>query len=339
MALGVPLAWAWLADRTKQHARVLRLVSLGACLGFFPLLFARRFGAVLAAWIGYALFSVGIGGLVDALAIARTRAGADYGRMRFWGSLGFVVAALSAGALLAARGARRADPLVPVMVWLALAATFAASLRLGGTGEQSAHPRLADARALLADRRIRLLLLAGPLHWACSAPYNVYFGVFLHDLRLSPLVSGASFCIGVTAEMLVLLFFRRVQARASLEDLLAVAFAGSAARWFATSHVHATWLLVALQSLHGLTFGLFWGAGIALLAESVPPSLRATGQALFVMSNNLGTALGNVATGALYDAGGAQRLFLLAALVEVVPLAMALNARRGRARDAQAVAS
>jgi PPP family 3-phenylpropionic acid transporter len=113
-----------------------------------------------------------------------------------------------------------------------------------------------------------------------------------------------------------------------LEQMLALAFAASSLRWFAVSHAHATWALMGLQSLHGFTFGLFWGAAIALCAESVPPALRATGQALFVMSINLGTAIGNLATGVLYDAGGAERLFLYAAIGELAPLALALRARR-----------
>ena len=42
LALVVPLGWAWLADRTRQHARVLRVVIFGAWLGLTPLLFAHR---------------------------------------------------------------------------------------------------------------------------------------------------------------------------------------------------------------------------------------------------------------------------------------------------------
>jgi MFS transporter, PPP family, 3-phenylpropionic acid transporter len=330
MAMAVPLGWAWIADRTRRHARVLQVVCAGACLGIFPLIFARRFPTILASWAAYGVFSVAIGGLADSLAIARVRGGADYGRMRFWGSLGFLVAALAGGALLAVRGARPADPLVPTLMWLALAAAFVASLRLKGTGEVSARPRLGDVGTLLADRRLRLLLVAGPLHWICSAPYNLYFGIFLRDLRLSPLVSGLSFSIGMAGEMTMLLLFRRLRARAGLEEMLAVSFAASAVRWLAIANVHATGVLMALQVLHGFTFGLFWGAGIALVSESVPPALRATGQALFVMAINLGTAAGNVATGFLYDKGGAQTLFLYAAAGELLPLALALRARRMR---------
>ena len=41
MSLAVPLGWAWLADRTQRHDRVLQIVAAGAWLGFSPLVFAR----------------------------------------------------------------------------------------------------------------------------------------------------------------------------------------------------------------------------------------------------------------------------------------------------------
>jgi PPP family 3-phenylpropionic acid transporter len=331
LAITTPLAWAYLADRTKRHATILRAVSLGACLGFLPVVFSRSFGGVLLGWTMYAVFNAPVTTLADSLAIARVRAGADYGRMRQWGSLGYIVAALACGALLTARGARVADPLMPAAMALGLAATFLASVRLRGTGETKELPRFADAASLLRDRRFRLLLLAGPLHWAACVPYNVYFGILVRELHLSPLHAGASFCIGVAAEMLVLLRFRKLRERFRLEDMIALSFAATAARWLAVSVVHSTFVLMALQVLHGLTFGLFWGAGIALVAETVPPALRATGQAVFMIALNLGTEAGYAATGVIYDAAGPRVLFLYAAAVEVVPLVLALRARRAAA--------
>src|SRR6476646_8965729 len=135
LSLVVPLAWAWLADRSRRHDRVLKLCACGAWLGFSPIVFAHGFAAVLAGYFAYAVFAVGIGGLNDALAVARVRAGAIYGRMRLWGSVGFVAAAVLAGAALTASRAQASSALAPLAMWLALGGTFAASLRLRGPGE------------------------------------------------------------------------------------------------------------------------------------------------------------------------------------------------------------
>ena len=89
-------------------------------------------------------------------------------------------------------------------MWLALAATFVASLGLAAPA-RTVRPRVADMRALLGERALRLLLLAGALHWVCMAPYNVFFGIFLRELGLPPVAWGAASSVGVIAEMLVLL--------------------------------------------------------------------------------------------------------------------------------------
>jgi PPP family 3-phenylpropionic acid transporter len=333
LALAVPLGWAWLADRTQRHDRVLRFIAFGAWVGFAPLAWAhgraaRSFALILTGYASYATFFVGMGGLADALAVARVRAGAIYGRLRLWGSVGYVLAAVTVGALLGPYATRLDGPLVPCAMWLALAGAFVASLGLGGTGEATTRPRLADVRALLAEPGLRLILLAGALHWACMSPYNVFFGVFLRDLGLAPLWWGVAYAVGVVAEMLVLLYFHRMHARASLDALLAAAFVASALRWIGNAVLRAPVALIALQALHGMTFGMFWSAGIALVAATVPPKLRATGQALLVMAINVGGAAGNLAVGRAYDLYGPGRLFAIAAAGELLPLAVVLYARR-----------
>jgi PPP family 3-phenylpropionic acid transporter len=331
MALVVPLVWAWVADRTQRHDRVLQVVTGGAWLGFSPLVFAAGKGAssfqvVLTGYVCYALFYVGIGGMTDALAVARVRAGAIYGRLRGWGSIGFICSAMLVGLLLQLTHADLAGRLVPAAMWLGLGGGFVAALRIGGTGERAARPRFAEVRALLHQPEVRLLLLAGGLHWMCMTPYNIFLGVFLRDLGLQPLSWGLAYSIGVVAETVALVSFHRVHRRFGLGQLLAAAFAASAVRWLGMSVARAPAALILLQLFHGMTFGLFWSAAIELVATVVPPPLRATGNALLVMAINAGGAIGNLATGALYDALGPRTLFLLAAAGEILPLAVVLRA-------------
>ncbi|HVZ86036.1 MAG TPA: MFS transporter [Polyangia bacterium] len=333
LAMVAPLGWAWLADRTQRHNRVLQVISFGAFAGFAPLALATgpaagRFSLVMGAYLTYAAFFVAMGGMVDALAVARVRAGAIYGRIRQWGSIGYVLGALGVGGALALTGAPVSGRLPPMAVWLALGGAFLASLSVTGTGERAARPRLTDVHTLLASPELRLTLLAGALHWMCMSPYNVFLGVFLRDQGLGPLATGSAYAIGVTAEALVLLHFHRLHARFRIDTLLAVAFAASGVRWLGTALAHAPAALILLQIGHGMTFGMFWSAAIALVAATVPPSLRATGQALLVIAINLGAALGNLGTGVLYDALGPRAVFALAAAGELLPLLVILQARR-----------
>ena len=328
--MGLPLLWAWAADQTRRHARVLSIALGGATLGYLPLIFARTFTQVIFSQLLFSLFVVGVGGLMDSMSIARVRAGADYGRIRFWGSLGYMVSAVGVGGILTARGSLPADRLIPTVITAALMASFGVSLRVRGQGEPGQRPHFRDIGILLRDRRLRLLLTVAPLHWIGCAPYNIFFGIFVRDRALAPIVLGSALATGVVAEMIVLLSFSRLRKHLSIETLLVIAFAGTAFRWAVMPLIQNTGPMIALQLFHGLTFGLFWGSGIAWLGETVPAPLRATGQSMFVISMlGIGNLIGYWTTGLVYDIShSVGPAFLGAACLELLPLALVIRARR-----------
>jgi len=343
MQLGAPLLWAWIADKTRQHARMLAIILTGACLGFSPMIFASSFFGgtprlgdhptalllLMASYATYAVFWAGTTSMQDAVALGRLRTEKklSYGHIRAWGSLGFLIAAVAMGGLLTWRGERLADRAVPLLVttFLALAATMAFTLR--EPGEPAPRPRRKDVQLLLRDPVFRRLLILAPLHWGAAAPYNQFFGVFGRDHHLSPFGVGLAFAAGLIAEMLVLLRFSRLRAHASLRTLMAISFAGTLARWLLLAGTQGAVTVIFLQTFHGLTYGLFWATSIACLQATVAPGLRATGQALFVMSMaGIGTLLGSLATGAIYDATGSiTPAFYGAAAVEALALLLLLR--------------
>lgn len=330
--LGVPLVWGWIADRTHRHDRVLRVASFGSALGIAALLLrGRDFRSALATFALFAVFNVGIGPVADTLAVASSARGHGYGRVRMWGSFGFLVAAALGGVVLTARGSRPADPLVPGMMLFGLVAAGATSFLIRGqVTARRPKPHLRDVAALLGDRRFRLLLLVAALHWMTLAPYNVFFGLLLRARHLSPAVGGAAFAVGVLAEAAIMYWFSSLRRAFRLETLLVVAFAATALRWALVSRAHGAAAMVALQVGHGLTFGLFWVTGISLLNELVPAPVRATGQALYLGAMlGIGSLVGYHATGFILDAShDVGPAFLAAALVELLPLAIVWRVRR-----------
>jgi PPP family 3-phenylpropionic acid transporter len=321
--LGVPLGWGWVADRTRRPDLVLRLVCLTACLLMVPLVFVRTMPAMLLLYAAHQAFVVPIIGLTDAIALERVRQGADYGRIRLWGSLAFALSSLLVGWLLDARARTGGDALVPAYIAVWLGVTFLVSLTLRGNATRE-RPHASEIRTLLRDRRFLFLLIFAPLHWACTAPYHGFLGILFRDRGLPQGLLGASFLVAVSAEMATLFFFSRLRRRFNLAPLLVVAFAVTGVRWLLVAVIRDPYLLVALQAVHALTFGIFWGSALAWVGECVPPNLRATGQTLFTgVLYGVGNGLGMLGSGALYDAfHGAEPSFVIAGLLEVVPLVL-----------------
>jgi PPP family 3-phenylpropionic acid transporter len=277
--------------------------------------------------VAAAAFGGGIVPLVDSATVeAVGRAGHSYARTRLWGSVGFVLSAQGMGLLLAWRGDRPADPLMPlsylffVVSYALLAQTFPA------TEAHPDRPHLRDALALLRNPRLLFLLAMCAVHWGSCGPYHLMYGVLVRDRGLPSTITGMGMALGVAGEVGALLLFPWLERRFPLRALFAAAFLGTAVRWALLGRAQGAFELVSLQLLHALTFGLWWGCAIEGMSRVVPARLRATGQALFsAVVFGLGNAAGYALAGAGYDRlGGVAPLYSWAAAAELLPLVLLL---------------
>ncbi len=333
LAPAVALGWATWADHRSTPALALRRASAWASFAVILLPFARTPLEVGAVVVLMALGDRAVVPLADSVTIewCRERPSASYARVRLFGSVGFIVLTVSVGRALTMRGNRPADLLVPVLAVLCVAG-YAIAAR--GAPPSAAHierPSGRDMLALLRDRRLHVVLLAAAIHWAACAPYHLLYGVFVRDLGLPSDVTGAGMAVGVLAEIAALLLYPRVERRLSVRALFVVSFLGSSVRWALLSRATGAVAVAALQALHGLTFGLFWGSAMASLAALVPQRLRATGQAAFTaVVFGGGNAVGYALSGVGYDLlGGAGTLFAFAAGAELLSLGIVLASPRG----------
>ncbi len=335
VAAPVALAWASAADRLGTPSRALAVATVWSLsvAAFLP--FARTPLAVGAVVLLQSLAERAVVPLADSVTLEWTRAepGLSYGRLRLFGSLGFIALAQGLGLLLAARGDRAADLAVPVAVTVCVAGYALAAQRLRAPPGKRSRPRPGDVLALVKDRRLIAVLATCAVHWAACAPYHLMFGVFVRDAGLSASVTGLAMAAGVGAEVAALLAFQRLEVHLSTRYLFALAFVGSALRWILLSTAHGMPAIVALQLFHGLTFGVFWGASVRAMSEIVPPALRATGQALYAaVVFGGGNALGYQLAGLGYDRlGGVAPLYAFAAAAE--GLLVVVTVASGRRRD------
>jgi PPP family 3-phenylpropionic acid transporter len=283
-----------LADRTGSRRGImagLAAAALGAYAlfgvahGFWPLAAATS----LAAAAFSPLLPLGEN---VAVRVAHER-GLDYGRLRLWGSLAFIIAALASGELLGRGGADWALRLVLLFVFLVLASC----VLLPETEAAATRPR---PWRLLRERRLLLVLLAATLVQASHSAYYVVATLHWQALGHSSATIGWLWAEGVVAEIVLFWFGGKLVRR--LGPLRLIAFAGLAglARWFGTAGAESLPALVLLQAMHGLTFGAAHLGVMHFLGRALPPSLSATGQALYSTMNGIGFGLGMAAAGALY---------------------------------------
>ncbi|MBL8260008.1 MAG: MFS transporter [Candidatus Competibacteraceae bacterium] len=308
-----PTLWGWLADRTGRRMRVVRWACLASALSFAGVFAAGD------SYLGLALVTVLFSFFWNAAlpqfeAVTLAHLGEQthrYSRVRLWGSVGFVGAAVGLG--FAAR--HWGIGIVPsmllglfVMLWLnsLLAPDCAAS-----PVAQTAPP----LGQVLRRPVVLALFSVCFLNQAAHGAYYGFFSLYLETLDYSREFIGLMWGLGVTVEVGMFLILPRLLPRFGPRRLMLAALALAALRWLLIGHFAGELpLLLLAQSLHAFSFGVFHAVSIHLIHEFFPGSLQGRGQALYSsLSFGAGNAAGSLAAGYLWVGSGPGAMFDLAA--------------------------
>ncbi len=311
-------AWGWLADRTGRGGLLVRLGGAVSLVGLAGLLLTRRWElAVLAALV----FSVGrapLGPLVDALTLETLRRnGRDprgYGAVRLWGSLGFLATGVVSGSLVDALGL---DPLWPgiVLSVVTLALAFTMPDRQEGGRAAPVGPAL---RALAGTPGFVPFLAFAALHALTLSVYDTFFSIHVRTLGLPAMTTSLALCSGILAEVAILRAGERLLTRMSPGAWLVTAAAVAIPRWLGTSASTGAAALVALQTLHGVTFACFWMGAVQWMNERAPPEVRASAQSLLSSASyGVGALAGALLAGELRGRVGMASTFGVLAAISV----------------------
>lgn len=321
MGLFGPPLFGVLADSFQLRRSLLALACGGSFVAFGAVALASSraeppgFGLLLGLVAAFAFFRSPVILLADVTALEEVgTASSRYGRIRLWGSLGFLLAALGTGELVDLRSAVA----WPTAVALALAVAFVTALALPSRGALPPSPALDRARGLLHDRDFRLLLLATFAGYVGQSAYDLSYSLHLRDLGMSSAEVGVAWAIGVVAEIALMAVSVRVFAKTSPTPLLAVAWGASALRFALVALVKSPALQLAMQPSHAVAFALFWLAGVEHNKRHVADEVRGTAQGLFMAAISAGGVVGMLVWGAVYRARGGVATFGLAAACSAV---------------------
>ena len=329
MSIVAPLLFGLLADSFGLRSSLLRLASAGACAAFIAIVALSAggppgFAALFASVLVFALFRSPMILLADVVALEQAP---DYGRLRLWGSLGFLAMALLAGNWL--DGAASVG--IPGTIALCLLAAFLCAVGLPKGPPVPARPAWTHAKRLLESSDFALFLLASFLWLAAHTGYDLCITLHLRDLGASGRVVGVAWAIATGVEVAWMAVSARGLKTLAPEYLFAIGVAAAALRWLLLGSITQVWWLLMLQPLHALSFGVVWIAAVTHLKRRSHEAL-ATAQGLFGSALSLGGVAGMLAWGPVYQRAGGAAVFRTCALVGslglLVALAFALASRK-----------
>jgi len=96
-----PNAWAWIADHQGQRRPLVRMTTAAAALSCAGLLLAKSFGGLFVVILVLNIFWCAALPLVEATTMGHLKGRlGDYGRIRVWGSISFVISVVLLGQIL-----------------------------------------------------------------------------------------------------------------------------------------------------------------------------------------------------------------------------------------------
>lgn len=312
-----PPLWAWAVTRAARPGRLLVLGCLLATLAFFAMEYATGSIALLALMIGFGLFFNAVMPQFEAMTLtALGNDAAHYGRIRVWGSIGFLLVAGTYGAALDRLGNAHfvwiSLPLFAVCVW-------AASLHRNDPPPRHI-PESSDAGHLWRRPGVRRFLLVALLMQVGFGPFYVFYTLHLQANGHDGIAVGSLWAIGVLVEIVLFWLAPQLIARFGPRPLLLLAYAITALRWLITALFAESYALMALaQSTHALGFAMFHACNMRLLAEYFPGRRAAAGQSLlYGFSSGVGGVIGAGMAALAWQLGGGRAAFLAGAAVSVL---------------------
>lgn len=299
--------WGYLSDKFKTVKWILLICIIGLLIGSSSFFQMETLISILLMGAVFYFFTTPIGALGDSLAQRRAMdLGISFGSIRTWGSIGFAISSLVIGALLSRVG-------IQYMIWpylffgtMALLVVF----RLKDVKVDTDPVQFKDIEKIIKNKPFLIFLVLMIFITIPHRANDSFIGLYVTELGGSESLVGLAWFVGVFMEAVVFasagFWFRKYQ------PIVFVIAAGVlyTIRWLLYAAIDNPFLIIALQFMHGLTYGVFYIAAFQLVTRLIPKSLQATGHLVFfAVFFGVSGIVSSLSGGAIMDSLGGSSLY------------------------------
>ena len=310
-----PFSWGWLSDYLSNRVGIIRFCACLAALVFVCIFFLNSYLAFFV-WmfvlhtILSSLMPLGESATVHAL-FKDNSFDKRYGRLRLWGSIGFIAMVLVAGELFQRKGIE----IYPIIGMIVLSLLALITFLLHEPKMERRKMVKGELLVVLFNPDVRWFLLSGFFMIFAHAALYVFYSLYLSNLGYNKFQIGLFWALGVFAEVIFFYFQSKVLSRLDAEVVLQASFGVGVVRFALIALYPLTPVLIFAQILHAGTFAAHHSAATKLLQRWFTGSLQARGQALMAtISYGLGGTLGGLCAGWIWDAFQPRDVFVMSAL-------------------------
>jgi PPP family 3-phenylpropionic acid transporter len=307
-----PTAWAWVADHQGSRRPLVRMTTATAAVACAGLLVAKSFGGLFAVLLMLNVFWCAALPLVEATTMGHLKGRlGDYGRIRVWGSIGFVISVVVLGQILDLTGVAW----LPAMLVVLFSLCALAAWTLPVDQAPPHHEEHAPVREVLRRPEVVALFTACFVMALAHGPYNTFYSIHLVENGYSKAWIGWLWALSIVAEVFVFLLMPRLMRRFAIPSIITFSLGCAVVRFLIIGWVPQSIVLMALaQLMHAATFGAHHAAALAAIHHLFRGRTQVRGQALYTsLGFGAGGAVGGFASGWLWQHAGPALTFTAAA--------------------------
>lgn len=273
--------WGYLSDRYQT----LKLIIFGlwgmtllSSVGIFT---TTSYSFALLFMMLLYFFMLSSVPLLDTITIkSAVQAGASYGSIRLWGSIGFTLLAISSGFILQALGGLQN---IPYLYWSIWVLPLVLLLFLKDERSVSTRVSLSSFTSMFRNGHFLWFLL---LVFLLTVPHrmnDVMFVLYLKDLGATNTMAGWAWALAASSEIPTFALLGRYMHKFHELALLGIVAVLYTIRWLAYGWITDPFVLMFLQATHSITFAVFWIVAVQYAVRLVPPEMQSTGQSMLSM--------------------------------------------------------
>lgn len=306
------LAVGVISDRTKNLRRILSLLYCVQILALALLLPQKEFGIMAGIMALFYLFQTPINSMLDSVSLlAADQMKRSFPAIRMFGSLGYAVCAVAFGYLLKIYGS---DLTIALAIGTILV-TLVFSFFIGDYQATLKKFEFSGLWGLLRKRQTVVFFLLIMFVSVAHRMNEGFLSIAMREIGADDSVIGYASLTSAVSEIPMFFLLAKFGHRFREIPLLAVASVFFVIRLSLLSYASEPWMMVALQTMHSVTFAIFYITALRSLQALIPDEYRSSGQAVFaVVWSGLAGLLAGTLGGWLYDAFGLEYVFRTGAL-------------------------
>ena len=316
-----PAAWGWLADHTGKRLLIVRSAAIAGLISYCAVFFGESFTWLFVTMALMSFFWSASLPLIEATTLSYLgESTAKYGRIRVWGSVGFIFAVTSVGYLLDSTN-------IAALLWAVLGFKLGIVIfsRQIPEGEIAVHAADSHSIRQIFKRPEVLAFFAACLLMALAhGPYYTFYSIYLVENGYSKSMVGWLWAIGVICEIGIFFLMPQLMHRFGLKQIMVFSLSCAIVRFLMIGWgVDWPAIILLAQILHAATYGAHHATAMMFVHRLFRGRHQGKGQALYTsLTFGIGGTIGGIFSGYAWESLGPGLTFTVSATAVLLGLTL-----------------